>query len=1090
MRPSLKRLALFIIPLALSTASAQVFSLDKVDRFQFEGGGLPFIVGESLLLMDAAWKTVSAPTSAKITASTSPTGVALAEWSDRGGTLTRQITQSKEGVVTVRWEFEFPKGLKAKNMELTLNIPRAALDRLPAAGKGADLVKFGPAAALETLGGRVTLDPNGSTLPWKLQDMREVAWSKQFRLIFSSEYDPEKGLKATAVLSFSVAPAKHPAFQTLTLAPAASRPFMDKQGEGWTGQGSGNDLRSLKPGLLVLSGIPFEITGSAVLLKAGHTPTFPAASGAMAPAAPVACEALYALIATAWGAAFDQGVAGLRVAYADGSVQAVPVRYGRDVNDWWNAKPPTDAKLGWVGANGSSTIGLCLMRVTNLDPAKAIASVELVSSNTEATPILVALTLVKAKGLSGAEAAAVNAAFLRRATQKVDTASWFECPLQWRGGILPGSALDFSALNDKPAGKLGFLRRVGPRFEFEKAPGKGVRFWGINYALHGPYPDKDLAAGIAAGAAAQGVNLVRLHLYAAGDRLVASNGQLNPDLLDRMEFLIAELEKNGIYIFMDLNDGMPYEALAGIASTKNDSLKVASLFNADLRRGTKRLATDLFTHVNPYTGKSLARDPAVAMFEIVNECSMFFDWGSLEKNVPEPYRGELRKLWGDWLAAHGHAARGLPEHFKVDAVARTFAEELQTRYLQEMAAHLKSLGVRAPIGGDNITFALGELRATAAAKLDFLGEHSYYDHPGVGSRPMTYADNRALVQPVFHLPMLGELAKGSVKGWPLVAGEWNFCFPNDYRCEGIPYAAAYAAYQDWDGMVFYCATGSFDGGRWARFTNAPGILIHSQQTDPATWGLAQVGAALFRRGDLAVAKRDLELVLPDSAIDENLPTAKKLPFLPALGRYRLSFSGPSGAANWLGELVKSDLSAEEAYKKVLEKTGDRESGAERVVSDTREIRRYPKPGLLLIDTPKTQSISGRLCDLPLTRDRLSSVSVSSPMTWASVNVVSLDGNPIRASTRLLLVAVGNARNKDSRVDADAGLIHQMGSGPVIAEPVLANLTLAAPAEAQVWALHPLTGARMARVAATRVDEGLRIALDGSAKSIYFEVATR
>ena len=55
-------------------------------------------------------------------------------------------------------------------------------------------------------------------------------------------------------------------------------------------------------------------------------------------------------------------------------------------------------------------------------------------------------------------------------------------PLDYCRDIEPGSALDFSGMGfaDAPAGKYGWLKNAGGRFEFEKLPGKGQRFYGVN----------------------------------------------------------------------------------------------------------------------------------------------------------------------------------------------------------------------------------------------------------------------------------------------------------------------------------------------------------------------------------------------------------------------------------------------------------------------------------------------------------------------------------------------------------------------------------------------------------------------------------
>ncbi len=57
------------------------------------------------------------------------------------------------------------------------------------------------------------------------------------------------------------------------------------------------------------------------------------------------------------------------------------------------------------------------------------------------------------------------------------------------------------------------------------------------------------------------------------------------------------------------------------------------------------------TPTNPFTGLSLAQDPAVAFVEILNENGLIQKWydGGLDR-LPEPYAGQLRAKWIRWLA--------------------------------------------------------------------------------------------------------------------------------------------------------------------------------------------------------------------------------------------------------------------------------------------------------------------------------------------------------------------------------------------------------------------------------------------------------
>jgi len=575
-----------------------------------------------------------------------------------------------------------------------------------------------------------------------------------------------------------------------------------------------------------------------------------------------------------------------------------------------------------------------------------------------------------------------------------------------------------------------------------------------------------------------------MHLYAVyEDTMIAPDGTLNREALDKFDYFIAELKKVGIYTYIDLNDGMLYDRLLGRKlPAPYRSLKMASLFNRDLIEAQKKLARSLFTHRNPYTGLRLCDDPAVALYEITNENSLTSNWGSLKSRLPEPYYAELERLWKDWLRAHGKPERPLPTNLgDVSSDARRFAAGMQKRYLDEMYDFLRGIGVKAPICGTNITFTLGDL--WASERMDYTNDHAYWDHPNVRARPMTYSNRAAVQVPASNLPMISRFARAKVHGKPVVASEWNYCFPNDYRSEGLPTMAAYGAYQDWDGLLFYCATGSFDSGRWERFHDRPGILIHSQQTDPSTWGLSQICALLFRRGDVQKGKRLLTLTYDETRVWQNRSVLQQMPFLPGLVRVETRLS-PARSNDWFLSQPPT-RTATELYPEARKRLGVDTASETILVNDTGQIRRDASTGILTIDTPRSQVASGYLSAMD--RVSLSALGVRCSTRFATIAATSLDGEDLNRSHRVLLAAVANARNADTRLEAHR--IMEMGRGPVLAEPVEAEITLKvdSPSPPKVWALDPLTGRRKGQVPATLRGQTLSFRIGGEYETIYYEV---
>lgn len=136
-----------------------------------------------------------------------------------------------------------------------------------------------------------------------------------------------------------------------------------------------------------------------------------------------------------------------------------------------------------------------------------------------------------------------------------DTHDWFAYP-----GTDPrkrrGTALDVSRLLDAPAGKYGPVQRRGEGFAF--ANGKPIRFWGVNLVGNANFPTHEEADRLAELLAELGVNMTRHHHMDAawakpnlfGNR--PSTRELDPEPLERLDYLVAALQKRGIYQYLSL----------------------------------------------------------------------------------------------------------------------------------------------------------------------------------------------------------------------------------------------------------------------------------------------------------------------------------------------------------------------------------------------------------------------------------------------------------------------------------------------------------------------------------------------------------
>jgi len=211
----------------------------------------------------------------------------------------------------------------------------------------------------------------------------------------------------------------------------------------------------------------------------------------------------------------------------------------------------------------------------------------------------------------------------------------------------------------KPAGKEGHVR-VGRDGHLYTGHHRN-RFFGVNLCFGANFPKKSDATAIAARMAKFGVNCVRFHHMDSHPfpdgiraRNVPHSRALDPEALDRLDYLIAELKKNGIYVDLNLlvsrpfleADGLPKE----IESLDWKEAHVVGFFYEPILALQKEYARQLLTHRNPYTGTTYAEEPAVAFVEINNENGLIHAWmGRTLDEMPDIFKEDLRRQWNAWL---------------------------------------------------------------------------------------------------------------------------------------------------------------------------------------------------------------------------------------------------------------------------------------------------------------------------------------------------------------------------------------------------------------------------------------------------------
>lgn len=672
-------------------------------------------------------------------------------------------------------------------------------------------------------------------------------------------------------------------------------------------------------------------------------------------------------------------------------------------------------------------------------------------------------------------------------------------PIKMRGGVLSGSALDFSTIRgtEAPAGKYGRVVAKGDHFEFERLPGVRQRFYGANVCMTANVPPKDAARRFAEDFARRGYNSIRIHHHETP--LVKGMNDpaaltFNPEAIDRFDALVAACVTNGIYLTTDLfvsRSPIAYRALGidkpGVLPTMDYK------FYVPVHPGTWSnfcAWTRLFlTHRNPYTGRTLAEEPALACLSLVNEGPLNAKDGGFYASVPE-----WKAAWLKWIAEK--RAKEPAKWGKVrDEIPSFYAQDLQgaafLAFLAEVerdfATRVRQLvhgELKCPVALANMNNggSLG-LQGVRDAAYEYVDDHFYIDHPRFLGRPWSLPSESPNVNPVMN-PQLGALGSALKRAFdkPFAVSEYNFCGPGRFRGVGGIITAAEGALQDWSALWRFAWTHS--DTMMGNMTRG-GVGYFDAAGDPLAHASDRASICLFLRGDLAPLKAEYPIRLPGAvpdAPDPQMVKSVRLPWTWATWYRRVGMTlkdrpGQISVADAYAKgtaQVRSDLGLP-ADESVWPVAGD---GA--VAVD-------PNDGTFNLSTPRTSGgFTGgreiRSASLDATLDGQAAT------VWAS----ALDDAPIATSRRLLVTHLPDVQNdRVTYADPDLKILLSHGRSAPMMRVCKASIVLrCAEGPWKVYALG-VDGSRRGEISATYSDGALRLisdtARDPSDATFLYEV---
>ena len=646
------------------------------------------------------------------------------------------------------------------------------------------------------------------------------------------------------------------------------------------------------------------------------------------------------------------------------------------------------------------------------------------------------------------------------------------------------AVLDLRRLNEETAGMHGWVRRDGDMFRL--GDGEPVRFWAVNVSRDNTAQNRASIDYLARRLAKLGVNMVRFH---AG-LFTAESGyrELDDAALDDLCYLIAAMKREGIYTATSVYFPLWVDArgaahLEGYDTIDNNKPFGLVFFEPAMQRLHHGWLRQLMRTRNPYTGRTLANEPALAAVELVNEDSLFF-WTFQRKHMPARYWRKLERKFGQWLierygglaqarrqwggAAHerdapdaGRAAvhniwhltraglkhAGAAKRKRLADQAR-FLTTVQRRYYAKTTRLLtQQLGYQGLVVCGNWHTAdpvtLGALERYTYTAGDIIDRHGYFSgaHDGEGSSYSVRTGHTFTNKSGLRHPESLPIQTNQLAGFPQIISELNWPQPNRYRGEMTAMVAAYGALQGVDGLFLF----SMD----SNYTRATG-MTKFQLASPEVVATFPAAALLYRQRLVREAKPAVwqKLALDDlySLKGEAIAQAQALDKLRNReGRVPDHDKYPP-TSFYVGPVVRS---LDEVDHIASDTPFSEPANVGRYITDqtvrsrTRELRLNHQRGVLRIDTPRAKGAIGFLGDEgTVTLDRL---AISCENEYASILVVPLDGKPIVQSRKLLVQAMTEDRpygfDRKARPDGTR-TVTSLGGYPFNVKAIRARVSIA------------------------------------------------
>lgn len=654
--------------------------------------------------------------------------------------------------------------------------------------------------------------------------------------------------------------------------------------------------------------------------------------------------------------------------------------------------------------------------------------------------------------------------------------------------------LDLRSLNEKEAGEHGYIG-VDKNGDFVRGDGEPIRFWAVNtmvgrekpWTAHPRWtqtePNLDTHAKFLAK---RGVNLARFHAQIAPSDKQDLN-EVNAGDIDWIWRGVAAMKKQGIYSVVSPYWMVPTKIpkswnIPGGAQSADALL----FFDPTLQQAYKEWLRVLFTTKNPYTDITLAKDPALAVFQIQNEDSMLF-WtfnnikGEQRENLKKQFNSFLGMKYGrtaDWQKAWQGAAQpgdapGKPEFMnlwemtqpRTGAISVRLGDQLEflSRTMYNFNAEIKryiqkDLGCKALVNAGNwrtadmVRLNDAERWSYSAADVDAVNRYTGGIHKGPNEGWSVDPGDKYTSTSSLTNPKEFPLNIKQTAGRPMMVTESMWVMPCANMVEAPFLVSAYSALNGID-AYFWFATGDeqwtppqssngYHTGQMKWFFGSPDVM----GAFPAAAYMYRKG--LIQRGSATVSEvrqlkdiweRRTPIIAEESGYDPNRDSSNIAPTSNVK-------AGVNPMAFFLGPVqVQYDVKGES-----FASTKGWDSAAMTATANTNQLVLNYKDGTCVLNAPQAQGFAAQGNGRRLIKT--TDVTALMQSSFGSLMVVSLDGQPVATSKKVLVQFTTKARPKgwqekptkiklDGGLEADGFEIVNVGKAPWVLENPGLNVTI-------------------------------------------------